>query len=178
MDVAGWRRRRATRRGRQRCTSNSSRITHVRPRCPEAKLGLAESLVANGKPDEAMPLLADVMKLPATPVLTRARALFLVGTILEGKGKEDAMDSYLKVAVFYPASPEAAEGLWKGGQLLEKQAAGLSETPAKAGGPTRSGQLARARKAYQDLVAKYPGSQWNAPAKARIAALPAPTPAK
>ena len=113
----------------------------------EAKLGLAESLVVGGRPDEAMPLLADVMKLPATPLLARARAMFLVGEIQEGKGQEGAMDSYLKVAVFYPTSPQAPEGLWKGGQLLEKQAAGLGETPARPGGPTKSGQLARARKA-------------------------------
>ena len=144
----------------------------------EAKLGLAESLVANGKPDEAMPLLADVMKLPVTPLLARARAMFLVGGIQEGKGQEGAMDSYLKVAVFYPASPEAPEGLWKGGQLLEKQAVGLGETPAKPGGPTKPGQLARARQAYQDLVSKYPDSKYVAQAKARLAELPAPSPAK
>ena len=145
---------------------------------PEAKLGLAESLVAGGKPDDAMPLLADVMKLPATPILARARAMFLVGGIQEGKGQDGAIDSYLKVAVFYPTSPEAPEGLWKGAQLLEKQAASLGATPAKPGGPTKAGQLDRARKAYQDLVAKYPNSTDAAQAKARVAALPAPAAAK
>ena len=145
---------------------------------PEAKLGLAESLVAGGRPDEAMPLLADVMKLPATPILARARAMFLVGGIQEGKGQDGAIDSYLKVAVFYPTSPEAPEGLWKGAQLLEKQAAGLGATPARPGGPTKAGQLDRARKAYQDLVAKYPDSTYAAQARARVAALPAPVAAK
>ncbi len=149
------------------------------PKVSEAKLGLAESLVANDKPEEAMPLLADVMKLPATPIPARARAMFLVGKIQEDRKDDGAIDSYLKLAVFYPASAEAAEGLWKGGQLLEKQAAGLTETPAKPGGPTKSGQLARARKAYQDLLAKYPAAEWAASAKARVAALPAPAdPAK
>ena len=144
------------------------------PKVSEAKLGVAESLVSNNKPDEAIPMLADVLKLPTTPIPARARAMFLMGKIQEGKGQEGAMDSYLKVAVFYPVSAEAPEGLWKGGQLLEKQAANLSETPAKPGGPTKSGQLARARKAYQDLAAKYPTSEWAAQAKARVAALPAP----
>ena len=139
----------------------------------EARLGVAEGLVASGKGAEALPLLADVMKLPATPLAARARAMFLNGQIQEAKGEEGAMDSYLKVAVFYPTSAEAAEGLWKGAQLLEKQAATLGETPAKPGGPTKTGQLAKARKAYQDLVAKYGESQWAAQAKARVAALPA-----
>jgi hypothetical protein len=84
----------------------------------------------------------------------------------------------LKVAVFYPKSPEAPAGLWKGAELLEKQAAALGSKPAKPGGPTRESQLARARKAYQDLAAKYPDSPWAGKARDRVAALPAPAPAK
>ena len=103
----------------------------------------------------------------------RGRAgLFLNGEVQAAKGQDGAIDSYLKVAAFYPTSPDAAEGLWKGGQLLEKQAATLTETPSKPGAPTKSAQLARARKAYEDLTTKYADSKWTAQAKARLAALP------
>jgi outer membrane protein assembly factor BamD (BamD/ComL family) len=147
------------------------------PRAPQvndANLGLAEGLVAAGKFDQALPLLAEVARAPAAPNNARARALFLNGKIQQAKGQEGAIDAYLKVAAFYPAAPDAAEGLWLGGQALEKQAATLGETPVKPGGPTKSGQLARARKAYQDLVAHYGASKWVDQAKQRVAALPAP----
>lgn len=140
---------------------------------PEANLGLAENLVAQEKGDEAMPLLAQVARATTAPLNVRARGLFLNGEIQAKKGSFEAADAYLKVAAFYPAAPEAAEGLWKGGQMLEQQAAALGDTPAKPGGPTRATQLARARKAYGDLVAKYADSRWVEPAKARVAALPA-----
>ena len=56
---------------------------------------------------------------------------------------------------------------------LEQQADLLGDTPKNPGGPTRASQLARARKAYEDLVSKYADSKWTEQAKARIAALPA-----
>ncbi len=140
---------------------------------PEANLGLAENLVAQGKGDEAMPLLAQVAKTTTAPLDVRARGLFLNGEIQAKKGNFEAADAYLKVAAFYPTSPDAPEGLWKGGQMLEQQAATLGDTPAKPGAPTKAGQLARARKAYEDLVSKYAGSKWTDQAKARVAALPA-----
>jgi outer membrane protein assembly factor BamD (BamD/ComL family) len=147
------------------------------PRAPqvnEANLGLAEGLVAAGKFDQAMPLLAEVARAPSAPNNARAHALFLNGKIQQAKGQDGAIDAYLKVAAFYPTAPDAAEGLWLGGQALEKQAAALGETPAKLGGPTKSGQLARARRAYQDLVAHYGSSKWVEQAKQRLAAMPAP----
>ncbi len=144
------------------------------PKIPEADLGLAEGLIANGKTDDALPLLAEVARSPSAPVNARARALFLNGKVQQAKGSDGAIDAYLKVAAFYPSSPDAAEGLWLGGQALEKQAPGLSDTPAKPGGPTKSGQLARARKAYQDLVTHYGASKWVDQARQRLAALPLP----
>jgi outer membrane protein assembly factor BamD (BamD/ComL family) len=138
----------------------------------EANLGLAEGLVAGGSLDQAMPLLAEVARSPSAPNNARARALFLNGKIQQAKGLDGAIDAYLKVAAFYPTAPDAAEGLWLGGQLLEKQAATLTETPSKPGGPTKSGQLARARKAYEDLVTHYGSSKWADQARQRIAALP------
>ena len=140
----------------------------------EANLGLAQSFLAQGKPDEALPFLAEVAKNPRSPIPVRAHGLFLNGEIQAGKGNVEAIDAYLKVAAFYPTAADAPEGLWKGAQLLEKQADTLSETPAKPGGPTKSGQLARARKAYNDLATKYADSKWTAQAKARLATLPVP----
>lgn len=140
----------------------------------EANLGLAQGLIAQGKPDDALPLLAEVAKNPRSPIPVRAHGLFLNGEIQGAKGNVEAIDAYLKVAAFYPTAPDAPEGLWKGAQLLEKQADSLSETPAKPGAPTKSGQLAQARKAYNDLVTKYADSKWAPQAKARLAALPAP----
>ena len=138
----------------------------------EANLGLAQNLLAQGKPNDALPLLAEVAKNPRSPLAVRAHGLFLNGEIQAAKGSVEAIDSYLKVAAFYPTAPDAPEGLSKGAGLLEKQAATLPDTPAKPGAPTKPGQLARARKAYNDLVMKYPDSKWTAQAKARLAALP------
>lgn len=142
------------------------------PKVPEANLGLAENLVAQGKNDEALPLLSEVARATTAPLEVRARGLFLNGEVQAKKGSFEAADAYLKVAAFYPTSPWAAEGLWKGGQMLEQQAATLGDTPAKPGAPTKPGQLARARKAYAELVAKYPDSKWTTEAKTRVAALP------
>ena len=143
------------------------------PKVTEANLGLAEGLVAAAKYEQALPLLAEVARAPGAPNNARARALFLNGKIQQAQGQDGAIDAFLKVAAFYPASPDAAEGLWLGGQALEKQAATLGETPSKPGGPTRSSQLARARKAYQDLVTHYGSSKWVDQAKQRLTALPA-----
>ena len=140
---------------------------------PEANLGLAESLIAQGKPDDAMPLLSEVARSSTAPVATRARGLFLNGEVQAAKGQDGAIDAYLKVAAFYPTSPDAPEGLWKGAQLLEKQSETLGDAPAKPGAPTRAGQLARARKAYEDLAAKYADAKWAGQARARLAAMPA-----
>ena len=139
---------------------------------PEAKLGIAEGLIAAKKWDEAMKRLSEVAGAQNAPQSAKARALFLNGVVQEGKGEVGALDSYLKVAAFYATAPDAPEGLWKGGQLLEKQAKNLTDANAK------NTQTARARKAYDDLVTRYPASPWIAQAKERLAALPAPTPAK
>jgi TolA-binding protein len=141
------------------------------PKSPQrfqADLGLAEVLAAAGKFDEALPLLAGVAKSPLAPQNARARALFLNGQVQEAKGQDGAIDAYLKLAAFYPGAPEAAESLWRGAQLLEKQAAGLGDLPSKPGAPTRPGQLARARKAYTELTAKYAGSPFAEQARSRL----------
>ena len=141
-------------------------------KAPEAELGISESLIADKKWDDAMKQLNDVARAPSAPLFAKARALFLNGVVQEARGEVGALDSYLKVAAFYATAPDAPEGLWKGGQLLEKQAATLTDPNTKAT------QIARARKAYDDLVKRYPNAAWVTQAKDRLAALPAPTPGK
>ena len=141
---------------------------------PEANLGLAEGLIAAGKPDDALLLLSEVARSSKAPLDTRAQGMLLFAKVKEGKGDlRTAIDTYLKLSAFYPTAAQAPESLWQGGQLLEKQAATLGETPTATDPATKSGQLARARKAYQDLITKYPDAKWVAQAKGRVAALPA-----
>ncbi len=141
-------------------------------KAPEAQLGIAESLMTEKKWDDALKRLNEAARAPSASQATKARALFLNGVVQEAKGEVGALDSYLKVAAFYANAPDAPEGLWKGGQLLEKQAATLADANAKAT------QLARARRAYDDLVKRYPNAPWVTQAKERLVALPTPPPPK
>ena len=78
----------------------------------------------------------------------------------------------MKIAVFYEGvAPAAAEGLWRGGQLLEKQAATLPDSNPDKTKPTKPTQLAKATKAYKDLADKYPASPFVAKAKERLSLL-------
>ena len=143
----------------------------------EANLGLARRLVAQGKPDDALKLLSAVARTTAAPLEVRAAGLLLSAEIFRARNDLGAaIDAFLKVAAFYPnALPDAPRGLWEGAQLLENQAASLGDAPAQPNGPTRSSQLARARKAYDDLVKKYAASEFAAKARERLATLPPTT---
>ncbi len=166
------RRNARTRRPRRSSTRSCWRRTRVPRKLPEAELGIAESLIADKKWDDAMKKLNDVTRASSASQTTKARALFLNGVVQEAKGEVGALDSYLKVAAWYATAPDAPEGLWKGGQLLEKQAASLADPNVKAT------QLARARRAYDELVKHYPNASWVTQARDRLAALPVPSPAK
>jgi len=141
------------------------------PKILEANFGIAQSLYQQKKYDDAINLLIPIMRAQSASVSIdlRAQAMLLGGRIQEDQNHlEQAIDYYIKIASFYEGVPTAAaEGLWRGGQLLEKQAAGLQET----GKVTKSGQLAKAAKAYKDLVEKYPSSPFADQASKRRAAL-------
>lgn len=140
----------------------------------DANLGLAEGLVATGKGEEALPLLSDVARSAKAPLETKAKGMLLFARIQVAKGSAPtAIDTFLKLAAFYPTTPQAPEALWEGAQALEKQAATLGDTPTAANPATKSSQLIRARKAYQDIVMKYPSSKWVEQAKDRAGKLPA-----
>lgn len=145
------------------------------PKLLEANYGIAQSRFQEKKYDEAIDLLIPIIRAPtATPEL-RANSTLLVAKIQETQGDiPAAIDQYIRVSVFYGGVRAASiDGLWLGGQLLEKQAATLPEQadPKKPNDPTRSGQLQKAYQAYKDLVEKFSGSQYEEKAKARMQAL-------
>jgi TolA-binding protein len=97
----------------------------------EANFPQAQSLHEQKKDDDAMKLLIEVIKAKdATPEL-RARSMLLLGKIHQANGRnENAIDNFMKIAAYYGAVADAAaEGLWLGAQLLEKQAKGEIPMP-------------------------------------------------
>lgn len=134
-------------------------------KAPQADLGIAQNLVNQGKPDQAMPLLAEVAKSPTAPLATRAEGMMLLARIQQDKGQVGALDTYLKIQAFYPSAAQAPEALWLGAQLLEKQAAGLPDAGAP---PNKASQTKRAHEAYSTLVSKYPESKFADQAKAKL----------
>ncbi|MEI8234195.1 MAG: tetratricopeptide repeat protein [Verrucomicrobiota bacterium] len=139
----------------------------------EANYGIAILAHQEKKDDTALPLLIQIIRARTASNELRANAMLLHAQIQEGKNELlPAIDQYLKIALFYDSIPAAAaEGLWRGGQLLEKQAAGLPQTSANPKDVTKPTQLHKALKAYKDLVAKYPSAPHVGEAKARIDAL-------
>jgi len=142
----------------------------------EANYGIAVMAHEEKKDDTAIPLLIQVFRSHTAPTELRANAMLLHAKIQESKNEIlPAIDQFLKIAMFYDSVPAvAAEGLWCGGQLLEKQAAGLPQTSQNPKAVTKPMQLKKAVKAYKDLIAKYPTSPHMGEAKARVAALEPP----
>ncbi|MEI7957555.1 MAG: tetratricopeptide repeat protein [Verrucomicrobiota bacterium] len=139
----------------------------------EANYGIAVAAHQDKQDDKAIPLLIQVLRARTGSIELRANAMLLHATIQEEKKEiPPAIDEFLKIPLYYESVPAAAaEGLWRGGQLLEKQAATLPATSQNPKGVTKATQLKKAVKAYADLVAKYPTSPHAKEAKARISAL-------
>ncbi|MDP9290833.1 MAG: tetratricopeptide repeat protein, partial [Verrucomicrobiota bacterium] len=137
------------------------------PKIIEANFGIAQSLFQQKKYDEAAALLVQIIRAPTATAELRANSMLLNAKILEGKNNlEAAIDNYLKIPMFYESvQVAAADGLWKGGQLIEQQVGAMSD-PAK-----KTTQLGKAIRAYKDLEDKYPGSPLAPKAKGRLAAL-------
>jgi hypothetical protein len=123
-------------------------------------------------------LLPAIIRAQNASAELRANAFLLGGNIMmqktesatDPKQKDEfraqAIDFFTKIAQFYSGVPIAAsEGLWKGGQLLEAQAADAKDDKFK------SQQLSRARESYKQLVKDYPESAQASQAKARLAAI-------
>ena len=142
------------------------------PKVLEANYGIAASLRAQGKADEAVTLLTQIIRAPNAPSQLRADSMLLGGYIQKEKGQRDAaIDYFIKISAFYDGVPEAAStGLWEGGQLLEEQVKELQTSdPEKA-----KKQRVQLLRAYKELSEKFPDSPFAAKAKERLAALGAP----
>jgi TolA-binding protein len=139
------------------------------PKLLEATFGIARSQMQQGKLDDALKLLVPIVSSRSAPTSLRATSFLLIGQIQEAKGNIDAaIDSYLKTAAYYSSVADAAaEGLWRGGQMLEKQAAGLTEQSA----PKKSDQMAKAVNAYKEIGEKYPDSPFFQKSIDRLKAL-------
>ena len=135
----------------------------------EANYGIAASLREQGKGDEAVALLTQIIRAPNASSELRADAMLLGGYIQKDKGERDAaIDYFIKISAFYDGVPEAAStGLWEGGQLLEQQVSELQTSdPAKA-----QKQKEQMLRAYQELAEKFPDSKYSAQARERLSAL-------
>ena len=141
------------------------------PKVIEANYGIAKSLFEQKKYDDAIRLLIPTVASRNAPAALRAKAFLLIGDIKADQNNVGAaIDNYLKMAFEYSGVTDLApEGLWKGGQMLEKQAEMLNEQ----GTPKKSEQIAKAVNAYSTIVSKYPNSQYVKQAQDRLAVLPA-----
>src|SRR5262249_43562009 len=93
--------------------------------------GVALTLHDQSKDDDAMKRLFEVIKAQKATSELRAKSMLLLGKIHEANHRyEMAIDNYMKISVLYVGVPKiAAEGLWLGGQLLERQARGEIPMP-------------------------------------------------
>jgi TolA-binding protein len=150
------------------------------PKVLEADYGIAQSLRSQKKPDEAMSLLGGIIRAQNATAELRANSFLLYGYIMKDKMDAEidpkkkldncgaSIDFFMKIPQFYSGVPlAAAEGLWQGGQLLEIQAASLTEESK----PKKSEQIKRAKAAYEQLVKDFPGDKNAEQAKQRIQAL-------
>ncbi len=136
------------------------------PKVLEADYGIAQALKAEGKNEEATALLGQIIR-ARTGAPLRANAMLLLAEIQEETGDTDAaIDNYIKIAQFYEAVQRpAAEGLWRGAQLLEKKIAATTDAAL------RQKLTKNAVDAYQNLVTKYPSSEHAPEAQKRLSAL-------
>ena len=147
----------------------------------EADYGIAESLRAEGKLDEALQLLPAIIRAQNGSAELRANAFLLAGAIMKQKSdastdpkqksefRGQAIDFFAKIAQLYSGVPLAAtEGLWQASQLLEEQAGASTDEKFKAQ------QLERAKAFYKQLVKDFPDSPYAAKAKERLKALGVP----
>ncbi|MEO8206314.1 MAG: tetratricopeptide repeat protein [Chthoniobacterales bacterium] len=150
------------------------------PKVLEATYGIAESM-RKSDPTGALKLLAPIVSATTATVTLRANSMLLFGYIYKDKmeaatdpkAKNDALmvaiDNFTKIAQFYSGVPVAAStGLWEAAQLLEQQAATLTDPKVK---DFQARQLKQAKDDYQRIVTEFPNSPFVEKAKERLAAL-------
>lgn len=128
------------------------------PKMLEVNYGRARELHDKKEDEQAEARLRDVMKAPNASSELRAKSMLLLGRIFEDTQRyAEAIDSYIKISAYYKAIDRvAAEGLWRGAQLLERQASGEIPMPTA---PTRR------PKGTPDPAATPPSKPSPAPAK-------------
>ena len=116
------------------------------PKMLEVNYGTAIALHDQKKDDDAIKRLQEVMRGAKATAELRAKSMLLLGKIHEANERyELAIDNYIKISVFYAGVPAvAAEGLWLGGQLLERQARGEIPMPTPTPKPAATPAAARA----------------------------------
>ena len=148
------------------------------PKVIEADYGIAQSYYQQKKLTEATNLLTAIIRNQSANPELRANSYLLGGDVmleqmnaaadekLKKEFFESAIDYYLKIADYFDGVPKpAAEGLWKGAQLLEQQSGAATDAKFKAE------QLAKAKAAYQQLLKNYPNSEFAPKAQERLTAL-------
>lgn len=101
------------------------------PKMLEVNYGIAIDLHEKQQDEDAVKRLLEVVKAMKAPAELRANSMLLLGKIHESNKRYDqAIDNYIKIATYYSGVPEvAAEGLWRGAQLLERQGSGEIPRP-------------------------------------------------
>ena len=107
------------------------------PKMLEVNYGLALDLHEKKQDEDAVKRLLEVIKAQKASAELRAKSMLLLGKVHEANARySEAIDNYVKISVYYSAiKPIAAEGLWLGGQLLERQATGEIPMPTPAPKP-------------------------------------------
>jgi hypothetical protein len=144
----------------------------------EANYGIAQSLRAENKADDAIKLLGTIIRAQNATAELRANSFLLYGYIMKDKADKEsdpkkkeesrasAVDFFMKIPQFYSGVPAAAvPGLFEGAQLMEQQAAASADPKFKAQ------QLGRAKASYDQIVKDFPNDKLAPQAKARAQAL-------
>jgi tetratricopeptide (TPR) repeat protein len=135
----------------------------------EAEFGIANGLYEQKKYEEASDLLRTIAVKTTAPVPLRARAMMLLAKSSEAlKDYDVAINNYIKIAAFFESERDiAAEGLYLGAQLQERQAKG--EIPKSAAKP-------RAATPKKTAASPKPGAATPKPGAATPKATPKPKP--
>ena len=154
------------------------------PKVLEADYGIAQSLRADGKLDEALQLLPSIIRAQNGSADLRASAFLLAGSIMKQKSdaatdpkkkiefRGQAIDFFAKIAQLFSGVPLAAtEGLWQSSQLLEEQAGAIPDSKDPKEAKFKAQQLDRAKAFYAQLVKDFPDSPYAPKAKERLTAL-------
>jgi len=118
------------------------------PKMLEVNYGIAVALHEKHDDEDAIKRIQEVIKAQKAPAELRARSMLLLGDIHKDNGRIPlAIDNYIKISVFYTGVPKvAAEGLWRGAELLEGQSTGKYPMPTPTPKPTAAPKGATAPK--------------------------------